>query len=326
MKFINILLILLISFSINTISSAQNTREISVQGFLKDGNGKAIPDGEEPITFLIYNVATGGNPIWQAEKNVNVFGGVYSTLLGDGVNPSNNSPLKIEDIDWTTNNYLAVKIHGIELSPRTPFTYSPYALSVNRATYSDTTVYATNADTANFAKAIECTGAIGDIKYSILDPIEFAKVNGDCWVPMDGQAGLQGTALQPYLESQANYAYTSSSKVPDVSGAFIRAHEHTSGADRDPGRSSTDDIAILQEDALQNHTHFYYDWFDADPDQVPNGAYTKGGSAGDQAAPGDNDPRLERGLVTDGIFPSSAKIAIETRPKNFSFYAYIRIN
>ena len=69
MKNFQLLLSLLLTISLGVAIQAQNSREISVQGFLKDGNGKAVPDGEYDITFIIYNAASGGQALWQAVKS-----------------------------------------------------------------------------------------------------------------------------------------------------------------------------------------------------------------------------------------------------------------
>ena len=317
MKNFQLLLSLLLTISLGVAIQAQNSREKTVQGFLNDGNGKAVPDGEYDITFIIYNAASGGQALWQAVKSVNVTGGVYSTLLGAGTLPPNNTASKeIADISWANNNFLAVKIQGIELNPRTPFTYSPYALAVNTANYADSSDYAMKADTANFARAVECTGAVGDIKYSILDPTRFAEVNGDCWVPMDGQANLGGTPLKVLLDQMPNGAI--GNQVPDVSGAFIRAHEYGS-TDRDPDRTTSATIATLQDDLIKNHTHqtTINDWF---------------ANTSSRGYAGSNDYTMQRVDSTseasesyDSANPSSGA-GSETRPKNFNFYAYIRIN
>jgi hypothetical protein len=59
-------LLTFILLSIATASTfAQQSKKISVQGFLKDANGKAVADGSQSITFKLYTVATGGTAAWE---------------------------------------------------------------------------------------------------------------------------------------------------------------------------------------------------------------------------------------------------------------------
>jgi hypothetical protein len=46
-----------------SVSNAQ-TKKISIQGFLKDGNSKAVDNGQYELTFKLYTVSTGGTAIW----------------------------------------------------------------------------------------------------------------------------------------------------------------------------------------------------------------------------------------------------------------------
>jgi hypothetical protein len=102
--------------------SAQN--KISIQSTLKDINGKAIPDGEQRITFRLYNVLTGGIALWQEVDTVEVVGGIYSHKLGS------NTPLI--PAHFGASIYLGVTLStGTELSPRTELTAAPFAMSVS---------------------------------------------------------------------------------------------------------------------------------------------------------------------------------------------------
>ncbi|MFY7908385.1 MAG: hypothetical protein ACOVO2_02475, partial [Emticicia sp.] len=154
----------LICFFALTEVAAQQTKKISLQGFLKDANGKAVADGQQSIIFKLYTSPTGGTAAWTDTQNINVFGGVYSTHLGSTTNP-------LDNLDWGRETYyVGVTVQGTELVPRTELTFAPYSLGSPKA------------------QEVVCSGAVGDIKHSILNPTQFKAVNGDCWVPMDGTA------------------------------------------------------------------------------------------------------------------------------------------
>lgn len=273
---------------------------ISIQGTLKDANGASIADSERSVTFRLYDVASGGTALWEETAMVNVIGGIYSHNLG--------SVTPLVEANFATTLYLGVEVGGLELSPRTEMTYAPYALSV--------------ASTQKVAQG-GCSGQVGDIKYSILNPTQFAEQNGDCWVPMDGRA-IPGTALEGY-----GYA-----NVPDMSGLFIRATEYNDG--NDPGRSPMA-AASLQGDELGSHNH----------SMQPGGLH----SHGNNAPGGGQGLAYMDGTTTPGTIDNTGgEINVgntraltindggehthainntggdENRPKNMNFYIYIRVD
>lgn len=200
--------------------TAQNDNPvISIQGTLKDANGSSVADGEQELIFRLYDVLTNGDALWTETAPVNVVGGIYSHNLGS-VTPLNEG-------NFDRKLYLGVTVSGLELFPRTELTYAPYALSVA---------------TAQRVAQQGCSGQVGDIKYSILKPTDFAMENGDCWVPMDGRA-IPLTKLAGY--GMAN--------VPDAGGLFLRSQEYST--DRDPDRTADTPIARVQEGAISSHGH-----------------------------------------------------------------------
>jgi len=57
---------------------------LQYQGRLSDpGTGAAVADGAYSMTFGLYDVASGGSPLWAETKDVDVQGGLFSTALGD---------------------------------------------------------------------------------------------------------------------------------------------------------------------------------------------------------------------------------------------------
>ena len=281
------LLVVATLFLAVTQLQAQNPK-ISIQGTLKTANGASVADGTYSVTFKLYNVETGGTALWQEDASVEVVGGIYSHYLGSvtPLNPGN----------FSSNLWLGVKVGSYELVPRSELSYSPYAVSVA------------------FAQKVVCSGAVGDVKYSILNPTQFAAENGDCWVPLDGRA----LAATDRLKSTYGF-----SALPDAGGLFIRAQEFSGGADNDPDRSSGSTIAQVQQDELESHNHTMNS---AGAHSHPMGTrgFTGDGLKGADGSGDDQDAFTQSaGAHTHTINNTGGA---ETRPKNLNLWVYIRIN
>lgn len=284
--------VLALTFLGSASLSAQNGR-ISVQGTLKTANGASVPDGTQAVTFLLYNVKEGGTALWQEDTVVEVIAGIYSHYLGS-VNPLNPA-------HFASTLYLAIKVGSYELTPRVEFAYSPYAFSVAFAQQ---------------ALRLVCSGAVGDVKYSVLPPAEFVLENGDCWVPMDGRTLPTGTKLRNYIPSWTN--------LPDASGAFIRAQDFPGGANRDPERTSTTPIATVQLDAFKSHTHTMEEAGNHRHGMGSRGFQTSGSPGADGSTDDDDLKTRFAGEHTHVINPTGDPN--ETRPVNINLWVYIRIN
>lgn len=299
----NLVLPYLLSMAVSLVFNFVNAQElptISIQGTLKDANGSSVSDGTYAVVFRLFNQESGGNPVWQEEATVEVVGGIYSHYLGS-INPLSSS-------DFGSTLFLGLKVGNFELNPRTRMTYAPYTLA------------------AATAVKVVCSGALGDVKYSILNPTKFAEENGDCWVPMDGRS-IAGSRLAAALGV---------SNVPDVGGLFLRSQEFPGSPDNDPGRNSNSAIATVQAEELKSHGH-----------GVNDPGHLHSGGSGQQfyLMPVDNAGLGPRALVIDpflnlgnpytgGFGGGSASTGIsinnsggtETRPKNLNLWTYIRIN
>ncbi len=286
------LLLLMVAFA---HQAQAQTPKISIQGTLKTADGATVGDGTYMVTFRLYNAinAPEGSHLWQEAAMVEVTGGIYSHYLG--------SVTALVASDFAVTLYLGVKVGIYELTPRTELSYSPYSFAV----------YST-----------VCSGALGDIKHSILNPAQFASVNGACWVPMDGRALAATDQLR---------IKTGMTSLPDGGGLFIRSQEFSGGADNDPSRTSGTAIATLQGEAVQahghnvtdpGHTHGYSDTRQNGDDGA------KCGCAG-QSAPASastiSDSETTASRITGITIPSTGN-GPETRPKNLNFWVYIRIN
>jgi len=289
-KFLTFLIIIFSSFWFNLSLMGQQSPRISVQGNLKDPNGIVIADGTYTLTFKLYKQAVGGTALWSEEAAVDVAGGIYSHFLGSIV-PLNSS-------HFSSTLYMGVKVGSYELSPRTELTYAPYALAVLETV---------------------CSGAVGDIKYSILNPTQFASVNGPCWVPIDGRS-IASSKLSNILNI---------SSLPDGGGLFLRSQEFTSSPNNDPDRTSSSPILTIQDQNIQSHPHTINDpghpHTFTDKYRAPSSSQANtGGQFGIHPTNLDSRPNQSNHEYT-GI-TISASGGTETRPKNMNFWIYTRIN
>ena len=307
MKSFKTFTILLIAIFAFNSAKAQLPPRISIQGTLKDANGAAVADGTYQVEFRLYDVELGGTSRWTETAQVESAGGIYNHLLGSVM------PLDATVFDQTL--FLGIKLGAFELQPRTELTYAPYTF----ASY-----------TALFADKVVCSGAVGDIKYSMLNPTQFALENGDCWVPMNG-GSMASSKLSTILGS---------SSVPDASGLFFRAQEYVEG--NDPDRTPSSPVATIQNDAMKNHNHAFV-W---NGNTGTAGAHTHtwnyGTESDDSGSGSSNNEFTQIGgstagvMSTEGNHSHSVSIsgttsnqtagATETRPKNINLYVYIRTN
>jgi hypothetical protein len=302
-------------------ATAQQTKKISLQGFLKDANGKAVADGSQEITFKLYTIESGGTAAWTEVQTLNVFGGVYSTQLG--------KTTSLENLNWGSSTYyVGVTVQGTELTPRTELTFAPYSLG---------------SPFAQKSQEVVCSGAVGDVKYSILNPTQFAAVNGSCWVAMDGRS-IAGSKLA---------TITGLSTVTNAGGLFLRGQEFSNSPNYDPNRDSNTTIATVQDQATQAHQHNFSgstNYSDATGYSSFKYMYNIWqGNGGDPNRPSNtfSYESLEEGQGAPDRFPqyntvdlrgshshsfsgstgsNNGNAADETRPKNLNLWTYIRIN
>ena len=311
-KFIYCTLIMLIIACFDV--SGQQTKKISLQGFLKDANGKAVQDGSQDLIFKLYKALTGGTADWTETQALNIIGGVYSTHLG--------KTESLENLNWGANTYyVGVTVQGIELTPRTELTFAPYSLGSPKA------------------QEVVCSGAVGDVKYSILNPTQFAAVNGECWVPMDGR-NMAGSKLAGIIGGIS---------VPDGGGLFIRAQE-SANSTNDPERTSSSTIATLQGDDNKNHNHSLSNaTVNVTGNTDAGGTHTHTltdsymhynatqGTAGlhsmylgepktKEITTNSAGSHTHSINLTGNLNGNTSNSGTETRPKNMNFYIYIRIN
>jgi len=140
-----------------------------------------------------------------------------------------------------------------------------------------------------------CTGAVGDVKYSILDPSKFREVNGDCWVLMDGRNLPTGNTLR-----EMGYA-----NIPDARGVFLRSLDNRTTERLDVDREFGTSVGHYQDDEFKSHHH---------GNARDNVSWIGGGSTFTNVTTGGNNQS------------SALRGGNETRPKNIIVWTYIRID
>lgn len=274
--------------------------KISIQGTLKKASGEPVDDGYYRVTFKLYNDMTAGSVVWQeTSDSVEVNGGIYSHSLG--------SVTALTTAAFMTTAYLGVKVGSYEMTPRTEITYAPYAFAVYSAI---------------------CSGAVGDVKFSILNPTQFAAENGNCWIPLDGRS-ISGSRLNSYLSS-----------IPNAGGMFLRAQEFDNSNNIDDDRNSTSTIATPQGESFRQHNHYsntstagdhahgYKDIYTTERYTSDDGYKGIQGSDSDNTHPANTPWYLDRTTNSGGSHSHTIQNdgGSETRPDNLNLWIYIRIN
>ena len=297
--------------------------KISFQGVLKTASGEPVPDGEYTFTFSFWKSLSStanadkllkigatdfNNPSnqWAETVTLGVAGGIYSHNLGSV------TPLNPKNFDGPV--YLNIKVGGKDILPRTEFTHAPFSFFV-----------------ANAQKVV-CSGAVGDIKYSILPPDKFKDVNGDCWVPLDGRT-LSNT------DELYSHGVTT---LPNAGGMFLRAQDFIAEAgteswrpknssNNDPDRDHNTAPGLVQSDTLESHIHTAMSTVkddghthNIDLDGIAASSEDGVDDAGESNEGTAQTEKAKTGItVTTTIDPAGGA---ETRPKNLNFWIYIRIN
>jgi hypothetical protein len=111
----------LMAFSATHLA-AQIPRTISYQGMLTDGTGNTLPDGNHSLSFTLYTQANGGTVLFTETQTVATTKGLFHAVIGA------TSPIP-GSVTFDAPYFLGVAVDGgSELSPRTPFTATPYSL------------------------------------------------------------------------------------------------------------------------------------------------------------------------------------------------------
>ena len=106
---------------LSSVGYAQIPHKMNYQGYLTNAAGVPV-NGTLQMVFSIYNVSSGGSPLWTETHSVTVSQGVYSVILGEGSTPN---PI---NLPFDTTYYLGVQVGADpEMTPRKILTSVGYA-------------------------------------------------------------------------------------------------------------------------------------------------------------------------------------------------------
>lgn len=123
------LLFLTFLVAIIPLAYSEIPKVLNYQGRLTDASGTAI-NGTKAVTFRLYNVETGGSPLWSEDHTVIAQKGVFSVLLGSTA----QSPLNLE---FDEPYYIEIVVEGTEMTPRMPLAVAAYAMRSEKTTVLD---------------------------------------------------------------------------------------------------------------------------------------------------------------------------------------------
>jgi microcystin-dependent protein len=179
---------------------------IGFEGYLAESDGSPIADGTYSITFAVYDVPTGGTPLWsETHSSVEVFNGLYAVELG-AVSFGANT--------FDGNRWIGVTVGSeAEITPRTKVSAVPFALNAHTLdgqTASDLAIPA--------GVVVMWSGAPGNVP--------------EGWALCDGTSGtpdLSGRFIVGYDASDIDYdtiGETGGEETHILSIAEMPAHDH----------------------------------------------------------------------------------------------------
>lgn len=100
------------------------SQTISVQGVLRDPNGRSVDDGSYTVTFAIYDVATGGAALWtETYSSLQTKHGVFQANLGENTS--------LDGLAFDKTYYVGVTVESYaEMTPRIALTVYPYSKAI----------------------------------------------------------------------------------------------------------------------------------------------------------------------------------------------------
>ena len=124
-----ILFLFLTLLFLSVLSYGAVPQLLNYQGTLTDSSGTPVPDGQYGVVFNIYDVATGGTPLWTETWNsstspVTAIKGNFNAMLGA------YNPIPASFFDQHPTTYLGIKVgNDSEMLPRQRITSVAYAFT-----------------------------------------------------------------------------------------------------------------------------------------------------------------------------------------------------
>ena len=101
---------------------------ISLQGVLRDPNGTTVTDGSYSLTIKLYETSDQvGGEVYSEVVDAAIQNGVFSIELGATV----TSSAALDLVPFNTTYYVGITVEdGLEMTPRTKLTVSPYSMAM----------------------------------------------------------------------------------------------------------------------------------------------------------------------------------------------------
>ena len=136
-------------------ASAQVPRTISYQGLLTTATNDPLPDGPHTLTFAIYDVPTGGTPLWTETQSTTTLQGVFDVTLGTTTSLV---------LPFDKPYYLGITLQGNpEYAPRIGLAAVPYALTAQSALTAASATTATSLAPGATGAVLSLNGAQGTL-------------------------------------------------------------------------------------------------------------------------------------------------------------------
>ena len=199
---------------------------------------------------------------------------------------------------------------------------------------------------SNQTTVVVSSGNLGDIKYSILPPVQFKKLNGNGWKWLDG-SNISGTDLHNFLGAEGMQAILKNNKLPNANGMFIRAMGNAGrkvGTTQEESTRKPANFKISSTGSQNIQLTYRDDFFNTDG---PHGTGSSKISKKEAATIGIKTTtgkpvkgQAEFDMDNHYFYYRNRKTSIqkvpnhshtisgwdkETRPKNIAFYVYIKV-
>jgi len=223
------LMILIGAVTVTVISAQQTTDHpttVSVQGVLRDNDGRTLADEDYEMTFQIYgNVNGTGNALWEEEVTLTVVNGVWSHTLG----LESDNPLTGLNSDGT--NYLKITVGTDALEPLTLLNLNPY-------------------ETLNVTSGGNKVPATGNVGIGTTSPSEKLDVDGN--IKLSGSLKYDGASNTPEIQFRSE---TNGDKIYIGGGGKVVVGAGESGdAFHDANLGDAEDLILAADQKISLFT------------------------------------------------------------------------
>jgi hypothetical protein len=132
MRYVRILLIIVVLFTLTALASASVPTSMTVQGRLTDASGTPLPAGTKTLTFKIYDAESNGNEIWpggggESQSVASDAAGLWTTRIGALISLT-------DDVFSDTTRWLEITVddgvNPVTTLPRIRLVTGPFAYRV----------------------------------------------------------------------------------------------------------------------------------------------------------------------------------------------------